>query len=89
MKFLKIYNSLSLSEKQTFRLHLIYSVLDGVVLGVLALNDFVLIKSLHGSDYQIGFLFQFSVVVLLFSIFISAFFQRITNKKSCYGGQEL
>jgi len=81
MKFLKIYNSLSLSEKQTFRLHLVYSVLDGVVLGVLALNDFVLIKSLHGTDYQIGFLFQFSVVVLLFSIFISAFFQRITNKK--------
>ena len=59
-------------EKKTFRLHLIYSILDGIVIGILALNEFVFIKSIKGSDYQLGFLFQFSVLVFVFLIFFTS-----------------
>ena len=68
-------------EKRTFNLHLGYSLIEGVILGVLALNEFVFIKSLHGSNYQLGVLFQFSMVVFLFLFFINEFIKRYQNKK--------
>lgn len=70
------------SERRTFRIHTFYSVLEGVVLGVLALNEFVFLKSLKGSDLQIGILFQFSVMVLSVSIIINEWVRRIKNKTS-------
>jgi len=76
-KFLKI----SKEEKRTFLLHLTYSVIDGLIMGLFALNEFILIKGLKGTNYQIGFLFQFTVIVLLFSIIINEFFRRIRRKK--------
>ena len=72
---------LNTKEKKTFRLHLIYSILDGIVLGILALNEFVFIKSLRGTDYQLGLLFQFSVVVFIFLIFFNEFLKKIRNRK--------
>lgn len=72
---------LNTSEKRTFKLHLMYSILDGFVLGILALNEFVFIKSLRGSDYQLGFLFQFSVLVFIFLIFFNQFLKRIKNRR--------
>lgn len=69
------------TERQTFRLHLIYSIIEGIILGVLALNEFVFIKSLHGSNYQLGVLFQFSMVVFIFLVFINEFIKRAQNKK--------
>ncbi len=80
MKKLKI-NFASDNEKTAFYLHLIYSVLDGIILGVLALNEYVLIKGLHGSSYQIGFLFQFTVIVLLVSVLLSEILKRTVKKK--------
>lgn len=68
-------------EKRTFRLHVMYSLLEGVILGVLALNEFVFLKSLLGSNYQLSFLFQFSMVVFLFALLINEFMKRIQNKK--------
>ncbi len=68
------------TEKKAFFLHLTYSVLDGIILGVLALNEFILIKELKGSPYQIGFLFQFTTVVLLFSIPFNEFIKQKVNK---------
>jgi MFS family permease len=68
-------------EKKTFRLHLIYSILDGVVLGILALNEFVFIKSLRGTDYQLGFLFQFTVLVFIFLIFFNETLKMVRNRK--------
>lgn len=68
-------------EKATFRLHLTYSILDGIVLGILALNEFVFIKSLKGTDYQLGFLFQFSMVVFIFLIFFNEFLKKVRNRK--------
>jgi MFS family permease len=68
------------NERHTFNLHLIYSVLDGIILGVLALNEYVLIKALKGTSYQIGILFQFTVVVLLASIPLTELMKRTVNK---------
>jgi len=76
--FNSFYNK---QEIRTFKLHLAYSLLEGVVLGVLALNEFVFIKSLHGTNYQLGLLFQFSMVVFIFLIFINEFIKRTTNKR--------
>ncbi|MCD4697509.1 MAG: hypothetical protein K8S16_14865 [Bacteroidales bacterium] len=79
MLFLK--GSYSESEQRTFGLHLFYSVIEGIILGVLALNEFVFIKSLYGSNYQLGVLFQFSMVVFIFLVFINEFIKRSKNKK--------
>jgi len=68
-------------EKKTFRLHLIYSLLDGVILGVFALNEIVLLKGLNGSDYQTAVLFQFTVIVLLFSVPLNQIMKRTVRKR--------
>ncbi len=73
--------NLEAAEKRTFRLHLIYMIIEGVVLGVLALNEFVFIKSLLGSNYQLGFLFQFSMLVFLFLVLANEFLKRVSNRK--------
>jgi MFS family permease len=68
-------------ERRTFQLHLAYSIIEGIILGVLALNEFVFIKSLKGSNYELGFLFQFSMVVFIFLVFINEFIKRTSNKQ--------
>jgi MFS family permease len=68
------------SEWNVFNTHLIYSILEGVILGVLALNEFVFIKSMHGSNLQVGFLFQFSVLVLTFSFLLNEWVSRVKKK---------
>jgi hypothetical protein len=55
--------------------------IEGVILGILALNEFVFIKSLHGNNYQLGFLFQFSMIIFLFLILINEFLKRIKNRE--------
>ena len=74
-------SSLTQREGRTFSLHMAYSVIEGVIAGVLALNEFVFIRSLLGTSYQLGVLFQFSMVVFLALIFINEFLKRIRNKK--------
>ena len=69
------------SAKQSFRYHLIYSIIDGFILGLFALNEFILIKSLKGSNYQIAFLFQVMVLVLLFSVIFGEILARVKRKK--------
>jgi MFS family permease len=78
---LRINLSLNESEKKAFRLHMIYQSVEGIILGVLALNEFVFIKSINGSDYQVGFLFQFSMIVFVFLFFFNELRKRIRNKK--------
>lgn len=67
-------------EKRTFNLHLGYTLLDNFVLGVLALNEFVFLRSVNGTSFQLSFLFQFSVVVFLLLIFTSAWLNKVANK---------
>ncbi len=68
-------------ERKAFGLHLGYSVIDGMMRGALIMNEFVFIKSLKGSSYQLGMLFQFSVIVLIFSIFFNEILRRTRDKK--------
>jgi len=68
-------------ERRTFRLHLAYSIIEGVILGVLALNEFVFIKSLKGTNYELGILFQFSMLVFILLIFVNEFLKRIKRRR--------
>lgn len=68
-------------ERRTFYLHVSYSIIEGVILGVLALNEFVFIKSLQGSTVLLGVLFQFSNAVFVLLIFFNEFLKRVKNKK--------
>ncbi len=79
MRFLKI--SLNNIEQKTLRLHVWYSVIEGFIAGILALNEFVFIKSLKGNNYQLGLLFQFSVILYVFLIFLNEILKRIKDKK--------
>ncbi len=81
MSALSILNNLSKGERKTFKLHTLYMIIEGFVLGVMALNEFVFIKSLHGTNYQLSFLFQFSMLVFLFLIIINEFLKRVKNRK--------
>lgn len=73
--------ALSVAEKYTFKLHLIYSIIEGVILGVLALNEYVFVKSLKGSDFQLSILIQISALVLVFTIFLNEYLKKVRNKK--------
>lgn len=77
----KLFESLGPNEKRTFGLHLSYTILDNFVAGVLTLNEFVFLRSLHGSSFQLSFLFQFSVLVFIFLVFISEWLKRINDKQ--------
>jgi len=68
-------------ERNTFYIHFTYSIIEGVILGVLALNEFVFLKSLKGGDWGVSVLFQFSVFVLTFSILLNEWSRRMKNKK--------
>ncbi len=68
-------------ERRTFQLHLAYSIIEGSILGVLALNEFVFIKSLKGSNYELGILFQSSMLVFVLLIFVNEFLQRIKYRR--------
>lgn len=79
-KLLKL--ELCCEERRTFRLHMAYSVIEGLILGILALNEFVFIKSLMGSNYQLSVLFQFSMLVFLLLVFVNEFLKRIKNRRA-------
>ncbi len=77
---LKFKKKITALERKTLHLHIIYSIIDGMLYGVLALNEFILLQSLKGKEYQVGFLFQLPVVVLLFSIFFNELIKRTSKK---------
>ncbi len=76
------YKKLNPREKQTFGLHIGYSVLEGVIAGIIALNEFVFVKSLFGTGYQLSVLFQFSMTVFILLVFFNELLKRIKNKRS-------
>ena len=67
-------------EKRVFTIHLIYSIIEGILFGIVVLNEFVFVKSLSGSSIQLGVLIQFSMVVFLFTIIIHEFIKRYKKK---------
>jgi len=76
--------SVDYNERKAFVLHLLYSVFDGIIKGVFVLNEFVFFKSLNGTEFQLGLLFQFSAVLLVFSVFFNAWISRVRNKKQMF-----
>lgn len=68
-------------EKNTFKYHFIYSLIEGIIAGVIVLNEFVFLKGMHGSNYQLGFLFQFSVIVFLFAVVLKKIFKNLKSNK--------
>lgn len=81
MKRILNLNFENLNERNAYRIHMLYSMIDGIILGVLALNEFVFLKSLKGTSFQVGFLFQFSVLVLASSILLNELVNRVENKQ--------
>lgn len=69
-------------EKTTFKYHLLYSILEGCIFGILSLNEFIFLKSMKGSNFQLGILFQVGVAVFVLLIFFNVFIKRVLNKKS-------
>lgn len=67
-------------ERRTFHLHSAYTAIEGIVLGILALNEFVFLKSMQGSNYQMSLLFQFSMAVFVLLFFMHEWLKRITNR---------
>ena len=78
MRFLQHLNN---TERKAFKLHLFYSSIDGIARGALILNEFIFIKSLKGSNVQLAFLFQFSMVVFLFAMLANEIMRRYPNRK--------
>lgn len=78
---MKFFKELNLTEKRTFKLHLLYFIIDGVILGVMALNEFVILRSINGGNVQVAMLTQLGAVVLIFSVFFNEILRRIKNKK--------
>lgn len=72
---------LNRAERKTFSLHMTYSFIEGILAGLIALNEFVFVKSLLGSGYQASLLFQFATVVFILLIFFNELLKRIRNKK--------
>ncbi|MFO7723045.1 MAG: MFS transporter [Bacteroidales bacterium] len=68
-------------EKKTFSLHLGYSLLEGIVLGVFTLNEFIFLTAMRGSNYLMGFIFTFSVGVYVFLIVFNEFIRRNHDKR--------
>ncbi len=78
---MRIFKNLDPQERLTLKLHLFYSSIEGVAAGALILTEFIFIKSLKGSDVQLAFLFQFSMVVFLFAMLANEVLRRYTNRK--------
>lgn len=77
----KVLRYLKPAEKKTFSLHLIFSVIDGMIRAALLLNEYVFIKSLNGTSYQLSFLFQSGVIVMLLSVFFNELIYRTQRKR--------
>lgn len=75
------YNKLEIAEKKTFKLHLIYSIIEGLVFGVTLMNEFVFLRSLKGSEFLTGILFFVSMGVYMSLILLNEIIRRSQDKK--------
>lgn len=79
---IKIFKGLNTQEQKTLKLHLFYAGIEGFAAGALILTEFVFLKSLKGSNVNLALLFQFSMVVFLFSMVANEVMRRFPNRKS-------
>ncbi len=76
----KVLN-ISIGEGRVFNWHLQFSLIQGLITGVFALNELVFIKDMKGSDFQLSILLELSVLLLLITIVTTEFIRRIANKR--------
>ena len=79
---IKIFKGLNAQEQKTLKLHLFYAGIEGFAAGALILTEFVFLKSLKGSNVNLALLFQFSMVVFLFSMVANEVMRRFPNRKT-------
>lgn len=78
---IKIFKGLDPQEQKTLKLHLFYAGIEGIAAGALILTEFVFMKSMKGSNVNLALLFQFSMVVFLFSMVANEVMRRFPNRK--------
>ena len=71
---------LKIDEKKIFSLHILYSIIEGILIGTVFLNEFVFIKTLKGSQMHLVVLFQTSVIVFIFTALIHEILKRYKKK---------
>jgi MFS family permease len=78
---MNVYSDMEPHEKRTFYLHSVYCFLEGIILGVFSLNEFVFIKSTGAGNFKLSLLFQLSVFVLPFSVFFTSYLGKVQKKQ--------
>lgn len=69
------------TEKKTFSLHIIYSIIEGCIKGNFIMNEFIFLRSIKGGEYQLGILFQFSMLLLILAVVFNELLKRSKRKK--------
>ncbi len=72
---------LSQTETKVFKIHLLFSAIQGIITGVFALNELIFIKDLGATDFQLSLLLQFASLVMLLSLVIYEFLRRVQDKQ--------
>jgi MFS family permease len=72
---------MTLREKKTFFLHILYASTDGISIGIIALYEFIFRKSLKAGSFQISLLFMAAVVLMPFAAYILKFLSQFAEKK--------
>ncbi|HBS85078.1 MAG: hypothetical protein A2W91_01190 [Bacteroidetes bacterium GWF2_38_335] len=73
--------ALSITEKKVFKLHLFFSTAEGITRGVIALNAFVLLKSLNGTEDQVGYLFTITWGIMVLTVLFNILMKNSKNIK--------
>ena len=78
---MRFFADLTAGEKKSFGLHLLYSIFEGVLMGGILLNEFIFLKSMHGSEFKLAALFVISIAVYVLLVFLNEFIRRTTKKR--------
>jgi hypothetical protein len=73
------YDALKI-EKKTFALHLLCQFFNGLVAGIIVLQEIILKKSLYGTDFEVTVLIYLTSISFLLSIYGSEIINRTSNK---------
>ncbi|MCK5846517.1 MAG: MFS transporter [Bacteroidales bacterium] len=68
-------------EYKVFKLHFLFTLIQGIITGVFALNELVYIKDMNATNFQLSILLQLSVIIMVVSIMVNEFLRRIADKK--------
>jgi hypothetical protein len=67
-------------EKKTFALHLLCQFFNGLVTGIIVIQEIILKKSLLGTDFEVAILIYLTSISFIFSIYGGEIINRTSNK---------